>query len=168
MPEILFVSLVVAGQVGVLVSLFNRVLMNKAASWRRAVVMSVSPIVLVAGPLVVLVVVHQYGILSDIARFRGPRAAVWLTAAYVATVLVAVARFLWVSLITLPRRKRSDAVAAESRPVCSYRPDDGKAKGKRGSSAFWPIARLLTRRKRLRSERNNPLSREELGKKGLI
>ncbi|KPL07011.1 hypothetical protein AMJ85_09860, partial [candidate division BRC1 bacterium SM23_51] len=84
MPEILFVSLVVAGQVGVLVSLFNRVLMNKAASWRRAVVMSVSPIVLVAGPLVVLVVVHQYGILSDIARFRGPRAAVWLTAAYVA------------------------------------------------------------------------------------
>lgn len=142
MPEIVFALIVLAGPVGALISLFNRVLMNRNASWRRTAVMILSATVLGVIPPIALVVFHQRGVLYDIAHFRGPRAAVWLLGFYLTILLIAIARFLWVSLITLPRRKQPSVVAAENRAIRPYRLGKGEAEEKCCSRTLRLIARL--------------------------
>jgi hypothetical protein len=98
---------------------------------------------LIAIPLIALVALERRGILADLARFRGSPASVSVVAVYEAIVVLAVVRFLWVSLVTLPRRKHPTILVGKNRSIASY-------PGAEASEKSWPtrVNRLL-----------NPLSR---------
>jgi len=142
MSEIFLTIAVLFGQTGAFISLLNRKLVNTKHSWFRAMAMTLAVAFLIGLPLAALFLLHRRGILSDLAHFRCPRAGVWLLAAYLAALLAAAARFLWVSLVTLPRRKRPPIVVAEKQSLHLYQPeDDQKAKG----IWAWRVPNLFSR-----------------------
>jgi len=147
MLEVIFILIVLIGQGGAFISLLNRRLFNARKGWPRDLATAFSGVVLIGAPMFGLAVLHRRGVLSDLAHFRGPGAAAWLVAAYETVVLVAVARFLWVSLVTLPQRERPTIVVGESRSVRSLEAaqQNDEAGPGTGNRAAGPIARLNCR-----------------------
>jgi len=142
MLEVLFILLVFAGQSGVYILVFNRVLMDATAGrFRTFVIVVLAPLVLIVLPTAGVIAFSLSGGLAGVMRFRGPAGAAWLAGAYVAAVVVGAARFLWVSLVSQPRRPRPAMVTAERRSVCRYRPDNREQARRLVPWVFRPLDR---------------------------